>query len=272
MSKKPYNVDEAKPRYSENLKTEQRANAVFNFMKEPRFIQKILSESAITPRYNFEVIDYLKINFSKIAFPMTCFCDINLYKIKSHTSLYGEYGVAFDKEWAINNKIQPVHYVNIYSDMIKDFTTAYTGANKIDNLDNIYVEQLSNYMLSHLLYMKPLNGYMIKPADEDYKNFQDESEWRYIPNFSVINTDLDFIYGNTTNQSQLNRYNDALNMVDECKLKFTYKDIKYLIVPNCDERLNLINFIMSLKEVQNKIVKYELISKIIVLSELREDV
>ena len=29
MTKKPYNVDEAKARYSENLKTEQRANAVF---------------------------------------------------------------------------------------------------------------------------------------------------------------------------------------------------------------------------------------------------
>lgn len=55
---------------------------------------------------------------------------------------------------------------------------------KIDIPENIYVEQLSDYMLTHLLYMKPLNEYMLNKSGESYKNFQDESEWRYIPDFS----------------------------------------------------------------------------------------
>lgn len=272
LNKKVYTVEDAELRYTKNLKTEQSANTIFNFMQEAKFLYKILLENAITPRYNFEIIDYLKIFFKKIAFPMTCFCDINLHKIKLHTATYGEYGIAFNKDWGINNKIQPIHYVNINSLLIEDFNKAYNDAEKIDIPENIYVEQLSDYMLSHLLYMKPLNGYMLKKSGERYKNFQDESEWRYIPNFSCTNVDLDLIYSENTTQAQLDEYNLALNIVDECKLKFSYKDIKYLVVPNEEERTNLIKFIMSLKESKDENEKYQLISKIIVLSELEEDV
>lgn len=272
LRKNIYEVHDVELRYTKNLKTEQSANSIFNFMKESKFLYKILLEKAITPRYNFEIIDYLKIFFKKIAFPMTCFCDINLHKIKLHTASYGEYGIAFNKDWGIKNKIQPIHYVNINSLLIEDFNKAYNDAEKIDVLENIYVEQLSDYMLSHLLYMKPLNGYMIKTTGEKYKNFQDESEWRYIPNFSGTNVDLDLIYSENTTQAQLDEYNSALNIVDECKLKFSYKDIKYLVVPSEKERTSLIQFIISLKDIINENEKYELISKIIVLSELEEDV
>ena len=80
------------------------------------------------------------------------------------------------------------------------------------------------------------------------------------------------IYTDTTTKSQLNRYNDALNTVDACKLKFEYNDIKYLIVPNSDNRSDLIKYIMSLDKIDDTFEKCELISKIIVLSELEEDV
>lgn len=143
---------------------------------------------------------------------------------------------------------------------------------KIDIPENIYVEQLSDYMLTHLLYMKPLNEHMLNKSGESYKNFQDESEWRYIPDFSNNSVDLDLIYSENTTQAQLDEYNLALNIVDECKLKFSYKDIKYMVVPNEEERTNLIKFIMSLKKRQNNYEKYQLISKIIALSELVEDV
>ena len=272
MSEKIYEVDVIEPRYTENLKTYQSANAIFNFMKKPEYLKKILDEKAITPRYYFEHIDYLKIHFKKIAFPMTCFCDINLHKIKPHTVKYGEFGIAFNKIWGIERKIQPIHYVNINSVIVEDFSKAYNDAEKIDIPDNIFVDQLRDYMLTHLLYMKPLNGYMNSASGQDYKSFQDECEWRYIPNFSTIDTDLDIIYTDTTKQEQLNKYNDALNIVDACKLKFSFTDIKYIVVPTPKERLNLIDYILSMKDVESDMLKYEVISKIIVLSELEEDV
>lgn len=272
MSEKNIEVDNIELRYKENIKTYQSANAIFNFMKEPQYLEKMLKEKAITPRYYFEHIDYLKISFKRIAFPMTCFCDINLHKIKPHTVKYGEYGIAFNKEWGIKKKVQPIHYVNINSVIVEDFTNAFNDAEKIDISDNVFVDQLSDYMLTHLLYMKPLNGYMTGVSGQDYKNFQDECEWRYVPNFSETNIDLDIIYTDSTTQEQLKKYNDALNLVIDCKLNFSFEDVKYLVVPTEEARENLIKHIISIKDVDCDLSKYKLISKIIVLSELEEDV
>lgn len=272
MNNKNYKVENLKTRYTGNMKTYQSANAIFNFMRELKFLQIMLEEKKITPRYNFEYIDYLDIAFKKIAFPMTCFCDISLHKIEPHTARYGTYGIAFNKKWGTDRDIQPIQYVNINSSLVEDFSKAYNDAEKIDISENIYIEQLQNYMLTHLLYMKPLSGYMDIFNKEEYKSFQDECEWRYIPNFSKFDTELDIIYTEKTTDKQLEMYNSALRTVDDCKLNFSYEDVKYLVVPTTGERLKLIEFITSLKNVKDENVKYELISKIMVLSELEEDV
>ena len=41
----------------------------------------------------------------------TCFTDIPIDKISSHTSTYGEFGIGLSREWAIRNKAQPMVYV-----------------------------------------------------------------------------------------------------------------------------------------------------------------
>ena len=80
-------------------------------MKEPAFLDKILINRAIIPRYVMEPLEYLDIKeLSLICFPMTCFCDIPFSKVSTHMSRYGEYGIGLDKEAVLKNYgIQPIH-------------------------------------------------------------------------------------------------------------------------------------------------------------------
>ena len=58
------------------------ADTLFTFMTELRYLLSILENRMISPRYNDETINYLRIpKIKKIAFPMKCFCDIPLSKI-----------------------------------------------------------------------------------------------------------------------------------------------------------------------------------------------
>ena len=56
-------------------------------------------------------------------------------------------------------------------------------------------------------------------------------------------------------------------------LKFSFEDIKYIIVPNQSERIELVSFINGLsdKRIGDDIQKGVLISKIMVLDEIRKD-
>lgn len=95
---------------SNNSIWEQSANALINFMRRREYLEMILHNMAIIPRYYIEYVDYLNIEgLSKVAFPMSCFCDIPLNKLTSHMEFYGDFGIGLDKErWGINKGIQPV--------------------------------------------------------------------------------------------------------------------------------------------------------------------
>lgn len=61
------------------------ANVLCNYMKEPEYLELILKNKAIIPRYVIEPLEYLGIQgLNKIAFPMTCFCDIPFAKAATH--------------------------------------------------------------------------------------------------------------------------------------------------------------------------------------------
>lgn len=85
------------------------ADTLFTFMLQLDFLLSIIKTAMIFPRYCEEDISYLAIEgFSKIAYPMKCFCDINMHRLEAHLSCYGHYGIAFSKEWGMRNKIQAV--------------------------------------------------------------------------------------------------------------------------------------------------------------------
>lgn len=152
------------------------ANSLFRFFKKANYLFESLENSALIPRFYEERIDYLKAGQNKVAYPMVCFCDINMHLLASHVDFYGKYGLAFSKEWGCKNKIQPIHYINPDSPLCDDFSTAFCKAfsQKEDSA-------ISDYLLSHMVYMKPLSGKMLRDGKEENRTFSDEREWRYIP-------------------------------------------------------------------------------------------
>ena len=115
---------------------------------------------------------------------------------------------------------------------------------------------------------------------EIYKNFHDEREWRYVPNAEVLTAlNTESIIANPYIIPLADEISKGLEQ-DRYKklwLDFSYDDIRYIIVPNIQARVNIIKTISELPEdcFENKedipIEKNILMSKILVLEEIRKD-
>jgi hypothetical protein len=257
-----------------DLDPKQSANGLFNFMKEFSYLKKILLNKAIIPRYNEENIKYISIEgFDRIAFPMVCFCDIHLNRLVHHINFYGQYGIGLTKKWGILQGIQPIQYINDLSDLNNDFSEVFSLAlhNLSQNISEEQLEKYNNFLLTNLLFMKPITGEMVRNNETKERNFHDEKEWRYVPNFNNAKTELPQIVP----QEQLNRkaydiYSVGLAKHKELWLKFKYADIKYLIVSTDDDRKELIDFIKNDLEADN-IDRDILLTRILVYNEIKED-
>ena len=296
--------------YNENEEYVQSANTLFHFMKERQFLTDILNRKALVPRYCNEDIPYLDIEIAgkkinKISILQKCFCDMPFHKLSeknkinvvdddeitdeekkhiqnssSHTDFYGEYAVAFSKRWGEEKGLQPVVYVNSKSDYIKTFKDYIN--------DSLCSEELGDvafyYILSRLAYIKPLRGGMERYLESGkkvkvMKNFHDEKEWRYVPKQSVlIENNIQNIIVNKAIMEEKDKISNELQNQEyqDIWLKFEYADIKYIIVPNPAERLELVKFINSLPnskfgDTDVEIQKGVLISRILVLSEIKGD-
>ena len=155
------------------------ANSLFHFIGKLDDLLEDIRFKALPPLFCTEDVRYLSIDFKSIAYPMICFCDINLHKMNAHSEYYGPYGIAFEKTWGITRGVQPIQYVCNNSILAKDFSEAFSYAyNKQSNTPP------ADYLQTHMYYLKPLSGPMEKNGLITEKNFCDECEWRYIPDFS----------------------------------------------------------------------------------------
>lgn len=271
MAVEEMTLEISKPEKEKYIPPEQSANVLFNFMRELRYLKMILTNKAIIPRYYEESIGHLGIEeVSRISFPMTCFCDINLQKLIPHVEFYGCYGVGLDKKWGIGKGIQPIQYINKNSKLRSDFSFVFSNALKRINEDNNELREYSNYLLTDLLFMKPLNGEMFRDKDYVLRNFHDEREWRFVPDMSK-QVDLPLIVPQRElNPNAYNSYSAGIRKREELWLKFDYSNIKYLIVKDENDRVELIRFITEKMDGEN-LEKSLLISKIIVFDHIRED-
>lgn len=246
----------------------QSANVFLHCMKKIKYLKEILENRAIIPRYNVENIGFLNIDGEEeIAFPMICFCDIFLGKLKSHMSVYGEYGIGLDKNFGIYNGFEPINYVNTDSKLINNLrnTMRYLYNNYDGNVDDIYIEQL----MHNLLYIKPIYGKM-KIFDNTYRNvlFADEREWRYIPDMNDTDMDLLLSFKNLTMEN-LQLYSKALRCNEKQWLKLDINAIKYIIVKEKNV-CSMIRFIKKLDKWDDN-EKNILISRIVKFDELERD-
>lgn len=241
------------------------ADTLFTFMRQLDFLLPIIKNAMIFPRYCEEDVSYLRIEkFKKIAYPMKCFCDINMHRLETHLSCYGYYGIAFSKEWGMGNKIQAVQYINPESELCHDFSEAFGTALKVDSKGQSSSEgQMKSCLLHQLMYYKPYSGqFKNRVTDKtEEKCFTDECEWRYIPELN--GTDFPPVYYDEQifNAGIMEYISNSMVRVPEIALKFKYNDVKYIIVKTKDDFSNLISVIEELN--LNNLEKYRLISKIL---------
>ena len=297
----------------------QSANTLFHFMTKLEYLNVILQRRALVPRYCIESIDYLNIHndtcaFNEVAILQKCFCDIPFHKLadtfsvkgvgkvydslskeekedleknNTHCAYYGEYAIAFSKNWGERRKLQPVHYLNNDSQYVQDFSALFERIFRDEHLPDEY----SRDVINRLAYIKPLRGIMKRKFTridlssaivnvEINKNFHDEREWRYVPSANILSSlEIESIIANPAIIPFSNEISKGLEneKYRALWLNFSYDDIRYIVVPDIHTRIDIIRTIMNLPnncfESQDDILmqKNILISKILVLAEIRKD-
>lgn len=258
------------------IESKVQPDTLFTFVSKLEYLIEHITTKNIPPRYCIEDISYLNIpKIKKLAYPMKCFCNINLQKLPLHMDTYGYYGLAFEKSWGVENGLQPVHYINPTSKLCVDIREAFS--NSLDS-DKTYVEEnsleeiLKNYLLHELMYYKPYAAHTSDNSPSEEKKgrcFTDECEWRYIP---IVDTnDLDqVIYDkDLLRPPVLNNLNNLLKNKHDIALSFDYDNLKYIIVKFRSDRDTLIKKIEGLNLETNEM--YNLISKIMVWESFNGD-
>lgn len=239
----------------------QSANTLFRFFRDIDYLLNSIEKNAMIPRYYIENVEYLKIDMNQIAYPMICFCDITIHRLGEHMDFYGKYGIAFSKKWGIMKGIQPLQYINKNSILRQDFSEAFKTSIEEEKED-----PATNFLLTQMYYMKPIEGTMPRDGRNINKNFTDECEWRYIPNVSVIDLPQVVTENNIASIDVLNRTISEKNNV---WLKFDFDDIKYIILQNNQDFEKLNEHLDGC--IANELIRRKLISKIIIWDEAKED-
>ena len=176
--------------------------------------------------------------------PMVSFCDIPLSQVKEHIGKYGSYGIGLTKDWAMTNRLSPVHYVATGSQQalaLKTLNNEMIAGNQRTWGELTAVQRASFYLIA---FNKNYEGDLVRSGktSKNYR-FYDEREWRYIPEcndrFPVITT---CSATNTRSQkASLNR------LVSGLRLTFTPSDIKYIIVKTEKEISDFVDVIRTAK-------------------------
>ena len=261
-------------KYDYELIPEQSANTFFHFMKKIDYLKEILEDRYLYARYcscsdDFSILGIPELTESFVA--MKCFCDIPLHTIKKHVDYYGFFGIGFSKEWGIKKGLQPVIYCNENSLYSKSIKTSYENFNNLkkDEINSEKINDMAENLNQSLKFFKPIKKYNSDTGKVE-KYYTDEQEWRFVPNIKDEKYLKEaFSYDFLFDEDKLNYY---CNMLKEKKygIEFEYSEIKYILVKNGNDKDQLMDFIMNLKNLSNDI-KYNLLSKILVWDECKGD-
>lgn len=222
------------------------ANTLFHFTNKGNLIE--ILKSNFVPHYSLE-------NFNMgggelldgyLAIPMVSFCDIPLSHIRDHVRKYGSYALGLTKEWAKSNGISPVIY-------------AYPGALSTNAVlritDSVLQTELTTAsglkQVNHLSYLfKPYEGKLFRDGKfyTETVRFYDEREWRYIPPLNVLMTGKVNAFlskPDYDNKTFLKTEHDKLRT--HCPLVFEPKFIRYVIIEQEAERLDMMKTISDIK-------------------------
>lgn len=265
-------IDVSEPKINEDtskVSPIQSASSLFNFMRQMDDLMNVLKDGFIAPKYVVEDIKYIGIEkVEEIAIAMRCFCDINMHMLADHINWYGNYSIAFSKDFGKKNNFQPIHYINPDGQFVKEYREAFSVALSLKN-DDKQVEILKNQISNQLLFMKPDFGTQRYPSEgEKVKCFTDDNEWRYVPETSSLPQNMDVILTKIPDEEMMKLWNKALRNKD-CSVEFKYEDIKYIIIKEKNERKIISNFLDYRKITGEE--RDNFFSKVIVWDEIKDD-
>ena len=255
----------------EHVPSKVQADTLFNFVPEFRHLLTYLKNKMISPRYCAEDLEFLGLEkIQKMAYPMKCFCDINMHRLEEHLYWYGYYGVAFPKEWGMHQGIQPVQYINQEAQLKKDFSEAFSVA--LQQEPSKAEKEMKSYMLHQLMYYKPYSGTFKNrnTGEITHKCFTDECEWRYIPDVTRKGFRQVYFDNDIVNSGGLEEYiSDSMEGIKEISLNFDYSDLKYVILKTRRDFNNLRGEMKSMNLSEQE--KLEIVSKVIIWEESKGD-
>ncbi|MEM8893960.1 MAG: abortive infection system antitoxin AbiGi family protein [Bacteroidota bacterium] len=250
------------------------ASSLFHFTKY-KGLKAILQSGCLRASYNLEEVSDLKQGFKYCAIPMICFCDIPLKSLPDqHILSYGAYGLGFTKEWAIQNKVQPILYRIDGSDIIKSTSELIESNNRSSELLNKldpWSDQLNNQSFTKLVESSvELKGLIFdnyafsKPYGEDGRYYR-EREWRY-----KAHSPLTFS-NRKSDRSDINKaYHEDLNDTSKY-LNFDISDIEHVVLKKRSDMRRFISFINSTYPKMKETERYLLFQKVTDLETIQRD-
>jgi hypothetical protein len=253
---------------SENLSS----NTLFHFTPSLVNLLGILSHN-FKPRYCLENTEYFgntQFNDLEMAYPMVCFCDIPLSKIKKHLGDYGDYGIGLTKEWGFRKNLSPIMYTT------PDARTSLNLVNlinwyieNIENKETASAKELNDLISDYLMFTKSYDGSIIRDGRNEKKRFYDEREWRWIPKIDHPEVCIHLDKDSFSDENFRTNANSLLS--EHFSLKFEPNDIKYLILKKENE---IDTFIQSIEQIKGRfdqsIIK-RLLSRIITREQILYD-
>jgi len=276
------------------------ANTLFHFTEKLDYLLGILKNS-FYPRYCLE--DHSAFfqdennKDSERAIPMVCFCDIPLSNIRNHVEVYGEYAIGLKKEWGKENKISPVMYFLENStsvEMIKRcFEITYKKIHECNTLNKntkIPLHQRSdnsrrisslsydlagihNGLIQAVGFTKQYSGTFKRNGIEHSDVcFYNEREWRYMPDILTLPTESFFMekkdfLDNSRKLTGNSNFEDG-----KYSLKFTPKDVKYIILSKEEEIPSMIDKIEAIGTCKYRTEDIELLkTRLISMEQILQD-
>ena len=243
------------------------SDTLFHFTSKSNLLGILKSE--FHPRFSLEHFVFNSNISFKVGIPMVCFCDIPLSLVSRHMIQYGNYGIGMSKEWASNNKLNPVLYLRAGSETTRLLNDVIDGAHKSvkayseNGIEIDSVTEHRDLLLKLFSFTKPY----VSASDKDMR-YYDEREWRYVPDISSYKGKVIILREKEFKEPLLSEENDKLK---RAKLSFEPSDINYIIINDDSERLDLIRELKLIKGKYDSDTQNILLSRIVSATQILND-